>query len=132
MKIIITPPPPYKRVWFFIWTLRCYYLVVPHSYKHNSTLPKDALCQVSLKLVQWFWRRRKKYLKFTTTTSTTITGNGLISIRKALLQKQRQFYNVNPCLKYFQNAVRFLCFVVIIKTLFYSQLYIQLTPYDSI
>jgi hypothetical protein len=29
-----------------------------HLYKLESSLPKDDLCQVWLKLVQWFWRRR--------------------------------------------------------------------------
>ena len=28
--------------------------------KHESSSPKDALCQVWLKLAQWFWRRRGK------------------------------------------------------------------------
>ena len=29
-----------------------------HLYKFESPLPKDALCQVWLKLAQWFWRER--------------------------------------------------------------------------
>ena len=33
--------------------------------KLESPLPKDALCQVWLKLAQWFWRRRWKCEKFT-------------------------------------------------------------------
>ena len=36
-----------------------------HLNKLESPLPKDALCQVWLKLAQWFWRRRWKYEKFT-------------------------------------------------------------------
>ena len=32
--------------------------VALHLNKLKSTLPKDALCQVWLKLAQWFWRRR--------------------------------------------------------------------------
>ena len=32
--------------WFFIWT----------NYEPSS--PRDALCQIWLKLAQWFWRRR--------------------------------------------------------------------------
>ena len=39
----------------------------------TSTSPKNALCQVWLKLVQWFWRRRWKCEKFMTTTTTTTT-----------------------------------------------------------
>ena len=52
--------------WLFIWI----------NFEYPS--PKDALCQVWLKLAQWFWRRRWKCEKFTTTTD-----NGQISIRKA-------------------------------------------------
>ena len=33
--------------------------------KLESPSPKDALCQVWLKLAQWFWRRRWKCEKFT-------------------------------------------------------------------
>ena len=36
-----------------------------HLNKPESPSPKDALCQVWLKLAQWFWRRRWKYEKFT-------------------------------------------------------------------
>ena len=31
--------------------------MVLHLNKNESHLPKDALCQVCLKLAQWFWRR---------------------------------------------------------------------------
>ena len=34
--------------------------VALHLNKLESTLPKDTLCQVWLKLAQWFWRRRFK------------------------------------------------------------------------
>ena len=33
-------------------------LLVLHLNKLESPSPKDALCQVGLKLDQWFWRRR--------------------------------------------------------------------------
>ena len=36
-----------------------------HLNKLESHSPKDALCQVWLKLAQWFWRRRWKCEKFT-------------------------------------------------------------------
>ena len=36
-----------------------------HFNKLESPSPKDALCQVWLKLVQWFWRRQWKCEKFT-------------------------------------------------------------------
>ena len=39
--------------------------------KNKSPSPKDAFCQVWLKLVQGFWRRRWKCEKFTTTMTTT-------------------------------------------------------------
>ena len=54
---------------------------------------KDALCQVWLKLVQWFLRSRRKHDLFTTTTRTTTTTtdncNGQIVIRKAHPRSQR-------------------------------------------
>ena len=37
---------PLEKAWAF------------HLNKHESSSPKDALCQVWLKLAQWFWRRR--------------------------------------------------------------------------
>ena len=33
-------------------------LLVLHLNKLESSSPKDALCQVWLKLAQWFWRKR--------------------------------------------------------------------------
>ena len=36
-----------------------------HLNKLESPSPKNALCQVWLKLAQWFWKRRWKYEKFT-------------------------------------------------------------------
>ena len=42
-----------------------YYLheneLVLHLNKLESPSPKDALCQVRLKLAQWFWRRISKF-----------------------------------------------------------------------
>ena len=49
---------------------------------------KEALCQVLLKLDQWFWRTRWKCEKFTTTPTTsptTITTTDNAQIRKAHL-----------------------------------------------
>ena len=45
-----------------------------HLNKLAFPSPKDALCQVLLKLAQWFWRRRWKYENFTITTTTTDNG----------------------------------------------------------
>ena len=42
-----------------------------HLNKFESPLPKDALCQVWLKLAQWFWRRRWQCEKFTDGRRTT-------------------------------------------------------------
>ena len=53
-----------------------------HLNKLESPSPKDALCQDLLKLVMWFWRRKWKCEKFTTTRTPT-TDNGQILIRKA-------------------------------------------------
>ena len=60
--------------------------------------PLDTLYQVWLKLVQWFWRRRRKCEKFatkttTTTTTTTSTDKGQILIRKAHLSLQLRWVN---------------------------------------
>ena len=65
---------PWERAGPFIWT------------KRESPSPKDALCQVLLKLAQWFWRRWWKCEKLTMTTTTT-TDNGQILIRKASLEQ---------------------------------------------
>ena len=59
-----------------------------HLNKLESPSPKDVLCQVWLKLAHWFWRRRWKCEKFTTTTTTTTTRTTDIEqilIRKAHL-----------------------------------------------
>ena len=60
---------------------------VLHLNKLEPPSPKDAYCQVWLKLTQWFWRRRWKCEKFTTTTTTT-TDKGQILIREAHLSLQ--------------------------------------------
>ena len=54
-----------------------------HLNKLESPSLKDALCQVWLKLVHWFWRIRWKCEKFRTTILTT--DNWQILIRKAHL-----------------------------------------------
>jgi hypothetical protein len=36
-----------------------------HLNKLETPPPKDDLCQVWLKLAQWFWRRNQKWKKFT-------------------------------------------------------------------
>ena len=57
--------------------------MVLHLNKLEFPSPKDAFCQVWLKLAQWFWRRRWKCENVPTTTTTT--DNGHILIRKAHL-----------------------------------------------
>ena len=64
-----------------------------HMNKLESHSPKDTLCQVWLKLAQWFWRRRwicekltpKPMTMSTSITMTTTTDNGQILIRKGHL-----------------------------------------------
>ena len=85
------------RIRFFkfvnIFSQFCNYLPLEkdgalHLNKLESPTHKDDLCQVWLKLAQWFWRRRIKCEKFattTTTTTTTTTDNGQILIRNAHL-----------------------------------------------
>ena len=71
-----------------------------HLNKLISPSHKDALCQVWLKLAQWFWRRRWKCEKFTTTTTTT--DNGQILIRKAHLSLRlrwaKDMWNLLVCI----------------------------------
>ena len=60
----------WRRIFFNfvnVFLLFCYYIHLEkartlHLYKLESPSSKDASCQVSLKLVQWFWRSR--FLKF--------------------------------------------------------------------
>lgn len=71
------------HIWYF---LSLYYLLVEevldlYLKKLESHLPKYALCQVWLKLVKWFWRKRWKCEKLTTTTP----DHGQILIKKITL-----------------------------------------------
>jgi hypothetical protein len=55
---------------FSVFSLFRYYLslgkgVVHHLYNSESPLPTDDLCQLWLKLAQWFWRRSLKCKSFT-------------------------------------------------------------------
>ena len=43
--------------------------VALHLKKPESPLPKDALCQIWLKVAQWFWKRKWKTEKFMTTSA---------------------------------------------------------------
>ena len=43
-------------IFLFSYYLHLRKSMVLHLYKFESTLPKDALCQVWLKLAEWFWR----------------------------------------------------------------------------
>jgi hypothetical protein len=75
---------PFEQFWgksflkiFSKFLLFCYYLplgngVVLHLYNSEFPLPKDDLCQVRLKLAQWFWRRSWKYK---CSTDTQMTDN---------------------------------------------------------
>ena len=62
-----------------VFSLIHYYLLSEegmtlHLNKLESPSSKDAFYQVWLKLAMWFWRRRRKCEKFTTTMKTTDNG----------------------------------------------------------
>ena len=69
----INPVVPEKKILKFIFDIILlfrHYLPLEkgmalHLNKLKSPPPKDALCQVWLKLAQWFWRRRLQCEKFT-------------------------------------------------------------------
>ena len=56
----------------------------------ESRLPKDALCQVWFKSVQWFWRRRWKCEKFTKTTTDNDDGQRTNFDQKSSLEPLAQ------------------------------------------
>ena len=85
-----------------------------HLNKLESPLPKDALCQVWLKLAQWFWRRRWKCEKFTTTSTTTMTNKGQILIRKAHLSLWLRWAKKH----WFETKASLLCLYLVIPFLF--------------
>ena len=66
----------YEKIFIFVnlFSIYCYYLPLEKSDIHLNTFesssPKDALCQVWLKLSQWFLRRRCKCEKFTDRRTT--------------------------------------------------------------
>ena len=76
-----------------------------HLNKLESPSPKDALCQVWLKLARWFWRRRWKCEKFTDrrmdgrtyrqTDGRRTTDDGRQVIRKAHLSFQLRWAKKN-------------------------------------
>ena len=85
------PTGSWEKIFINLSMYFCYFIIFSPwkwwgpSYEQSL---KDALCQVYLKLAQWFWRRRWKCEKFMTTRMTMITttmGNGQILIRQAHL-----------------------------------------------
>jgi hypothetical protein len=63
--------------------------VVLHLYNSECPLPKDELCQLWLKLAQWFWRRSWKSKSLTDRRQTDgQTDDGQKAIRKAHLSFQ--------------------------------------------
>jgi hypothetical protein len=71
---------------FSVFLLFCYYLPFEmgnplHLNKLESPSPRDDLCQVWLKLAQWFWRRIQKCKSLT----DRLTDDGQRVIRKAHL-----------------------------------------------
>jgi hypothetical protein len=47
-----------NSVYFYCFTIISPWIIPLHLNKLESPPPKDDLCQVWLKLAQWFWRRR--------------------------------------------------------------------------
>ena len=76
---------------------------VLHLNKLESPSPRDTLCQVWLKLAQWFWRRRWKCEKFTDRQTDGPTDDGRQVIRKAHLSFQLRWakkkYSINKTFK---------------------------------
>ena len=60
------------------------YPLINYLNKLESPSPNDALCQMWLKMAQWFWRRTQKCEKCTKTQ----TDKGQISIKKAHISLQ--------------------------------------------
>ena len=72
--------------------------VALHLNKLQSSSPRDTLCQVLLKLAQWFWRRRWKCEKFTDgrTDRRRSTGDQKSSLElSAPLSLKRQWIYTN-------------------------------------
>ena len=76
-----------------------------HLNKLEFPSSKDALCQVWLKLAQWFWRRRWKCEKIKTTTTTTTTDNEQILIRKAHLSLQLRWAKKDRSMGYIAHMI---------------------------
>ena len=78
-----------------------------HFNKLEFLSPKDALCQVWLKLVQWFWRKSRKCKKFTVgwtdrQTSRQTDGHQTKGDQKSSLELSAGYsyvYNQVPFLK---------------------------------
>jgi hypothetical protein len=78
---------------FLKFSVYFYYLPLEKGYplllnKLESPSPKDDLCQVWLKLVQWFWRRSRKCKSLQTDRQT---DTAQWAIRKAHLSFQLRF-----------------------------------------
>jgi hypothetical protein len=78
------------KKFFSIFLLFCYYLPLEmgnplHLNNLESPPPKDDLCQVWLKLAQWFWRRSRKCKSLQTDGQE---DDGQQAIRKAHLSFQ--------------------------------------------
>ena len=104
-----------------------------HLNKLESPSPKDALCQVWLKLAQWFWRRRWKCEKFTDgqTDGRTDrqTDDGRQVIRKAHLSFQLRWaknYRQKFLPEFYHHALWFILNKFIIKCIFRIQFFHKL------
>ena len=82
--------------WFSLLHV-CFYLplengVVLHLTKLGFPLPREAMCQVWLKLAKWFWRRNRKCEKFT--KGLTDKGRTTSELKRFTSQKQPTYIAV--------------------------------------
>ena len=76
-----------------------------HLNKFKSPSPKDAFCQVWLKLAQWFWRRRRNCQTFTTRPATMTTMQTEVIIWVILVPKLSEFWLIDKIVFYAVSAI---------------------------
>ena len=67
-----------------------------HLNKLESPSPKDALCQVWLKLAQWFWRRRFFLLSSMYSRHFAFGSDELIKLQQGVMQWPIQYAHIIP------------------------------------
>ena len=90
----------FRRRFFLISSMYFrYFLFIPplekgrvlHLNKLESPLPNDALCQVSLKLAQWFWRRR-----FLNVVNVFLLFRNYLPLEKGVALHLKKFESPSP------------------------------------